>query len=192
MSNKKAAKPLLFVIAAPSGGGKSSFVERITSQNSQLVDIITYTTRAMRHNESQGKPYFFASVEEFLKRQADGYFIESARVHNNWYGTPLDQIEKAWSDGCAAIMDIDVQGVKTFKEKFPERAVSVFIQPPSLEVLRERLIARGGGKAPQDIDLRLTNAKKEMAEAHLFDYQVLNDDFEESYLKFRKLIENLL
>ncbi|MCX7977709.1 MAG: guanylate kinase [Bdellovibrionaceae bacterium] len=183
-------KTRMIIVAAPSGAGKSSFVERIAAEDSRLVDVITCTTRSMRKGESQGKPYYFLTVEDFQAKVACGYFVEWARVHNNFYGTPWDQIEAAWKKGKCVIMDVDVQGTATFKTKFPD-AKTVFILPPSIDELRRRIERRDGG-LPQDIEVRMANAEKEIAEAHRFDYRVVNDDFEASYGQFKKIIDELL
>ncbi len=180
--------PRIIVVAAPSGAGKSSFVEKITAENDKLHDLVTYTTRSMRAGESQGKPYFFISHDEFIKRRDNGFFIESAQVHTNHYGASYEQLELAWSEKKVVIMDIDIQGVKTFKAKFPDTK-TVFILPPSIDELRRRVIKRDGG-APADLEVRMSNAEKEMAEAHWFDVRVVNDDFARSFAEFKKIVEN--
>ena len=154
------------------------------------MDIITYTTRAVRRGESEGHPYHFVSVEDFLKKRESGFFVEHAEVHGNWYGTPLDQIEQAWRLGLAVIMDLDVQGAATFRRKYPD-SKSIFILPPSIEVLRERIIRRDG-RVPLDLEVRMANAETEMARRHEFDFQVINDDFESSFQRFKKIIEELI
>lgn len=178
----------LIVVAAPSGAGKSSFVDRITSEDKRLHDVITYTTRPMRHHEEQGRPYYFISKEEFEAKQKENFFIESAKVHTNFYGTSFEEMEKAWGQGKVAIMDIDIQGVKTYKSKYPEYTKTVFILPPSIDELRRRVLKRDG-KAPDDIEIRMANAEKEMAMAKEFDLQIVNDQFDESYANFKKNIE---
>lgn len=180
----------MIILAAPSGAGKSSFVDRITREMPQLRDTVTYTTRTMRTGESQGNPYFFVSREEFLQKIEQDFFIEWAKVHTNLYGTPFYQIEEAWAVGKCVIMDVDVQGARTFKEKFPD-AVTIFILPPSIEELRRR-IERRDGQVPVDLDVRMANASKEIALANEFDFQVVNDDFERSYAEFKKIVEKLV
>src|SRR4051812_46954447 len=125
-------KTRMVIVAAPSGAGKSSFVDRIVQEIPVLEDTVTYTTRKMRQGESQGKPYFFVSPEEFERKVGEGYFVEWAKVHNNLYGTPLNQIERAWEKNKVIIMDVDVQGADTFKRKFPD-AKTIFIVPPSID-----------------------------------------------------------
>lgn len=180
-------KTKMIIVAAPSGAGKSSFVERLAAEDSRLHDIITYTTRSMRHNESQGKPYFFISKEEFEKKIREDFFVEWAQVHTNLYGTSHEQIQLAWARDKVVIMDIDIQGVATFKSKYPE-AKTIFILPPSIEELKRRVIKRDGG-APPDLEVRMLNAEKEMQKAHEFDVQIINDDFERSYAEFKKTVE---
>lgn len=183
-------KTRMIIVAAPSGAGKSSFVERICREDNRLCDIITYTTRAMRKGESQGAPYHFISLEDFEKKVDEGFFVEWARVHTNFYGTSYASIEKTWADDKVVIMDIDVQGTATFKKQFPD-AKTVFILPPSIDELRRRVIKRDGG-APTDLEVRMQNAEKEMKEAEKFDFQIVNADFESSFAEFKKIIEKLL
>jgi guanylate kinase len=180
----------MVVVAAPSGAGKSSFVEKIAKEDDRLVDVITYTTRPMRKGESQGHPYYFISEDEFKQKIKEDFFVEWAHVHTRMYGTPHDQLEAAWKKGLCVIMDVDVQGTATFKKKFPD-AKSVFILPPSIDELRRRIVIRDG-KMPDDIEVRMRNAEREIGEASKFDFQVVNDDFQKSYSEFKKIIEKLL
>jgi guanylate kinase len=181
-------KTRMIIVAAPSGAGKSSFVERLAAEEPRLHDIITYTTRKMRNHESAGKPYFFISKEEFEKKIKEDFFIEWAQVHTNLYGTSFEQIQMAWARDKVVIMDIDIQGVVTFKSKYPD-AKTVFILPPSIEELKRRVIKRDGAPPP-DLEVRMANAEKEMSKAHEFDVQIVNDDFERSFAEFKKIVEN--
>lgn len=183
-------KTRMIIVAAPSGAGKSSFVEKISAEDPRLHDIITYTTRTMRHHESEGKPYFFITLEEFNKKVKEDFFIEWAQVHTNFYGTSYEQIHLAWARDKCVIMDIDIQGVMTFKEKYPD-AKTVFILPPSIDELRRRVIKRDGAPPP-DLDIRMKNAEKEMLKAGEFDVQIVNDDFDRSYAEFKKTVEKWL
>jgi len=180
----------MIIIAAPSGAGKSSFVERISKEVPRLVDTVTYTTRAMRAGESEGHPYHFVSKEKFIRLRDENFFVEWAVVHENLYGTPMYQLEEAWKRDQVIIMDVDVQGAATFKRKFPD-AVSIFIVPPSIEELRRRVTKRDG-RIPPDIDVRMKNAENEIKRASEFDVKIVNDDFDKSYREFKKLIEDLL
>lgn len=183
-------KTRLIIVAAPSGAGKSSFVEKISAEDPRLVDIITYTTREMRTGESEGHPYHFVSREDFSKKCEEGFFVEWAKVHTNFYGTSYESVEKVWQAGKCGIMDVDIQGVVTFKRAYPD-AKTIFILPPSIEELRRRILKRDA-KVPADIEVRMQNAEKEIQEASKFDYQIVNDKFEQSYGEFKKIIEELL
>lgn len=183
-------KTRLIVVAAPSGAGKSSFVEKLSREESRLEDIVTFTTRSMRSGESEGHPYHFISQDEFQRRIKEGFFVEWAKVHTNFYGTSFQSIENSWKNGKCAIMDIDIQGVATFKAKFPD-AKTVFILPPSIDELRRR-IAKRDGTVPADMEVRMANAEKEILEASKFDFQIVNDNFEQSYAEFKKIVEKLL
>ncbi len=181
-------KTRMIIVAAPSGAGKSSFVEKLAREDARFHDVITYTTRAMRNHESQGKPYFFVSIDEFKKKVSEEFFIEWAQVHTNLYGTSYEQLQMAWARDKVVIMDIDIQGVVTFKNKYAD-AKTVFILPPSIDELRRRVIKRDGAPPP-DLDVRMANAEKEMAKASEFDVRIVNDDFERSYDEFKKVVEN--
>jgi guanylate kinase len=188
---KAQEKVRMIIIAAPSGAGKSSFVERITKELPRLRDTVTYTTRPMRAGESEGNPYHFISKEQFERYIEQDFFVEHALVHGNHYGTPYHQIGEAWERGEVIIMDVDVQGADTFKRKFPHDAVSIFILPPSIDELRRRVVKRDG-KVPADLEIRMATAEKEIKRAPEFDYQLINEDFEKSYREFKKIIEGLL
>lgn len=184
-------KNLLIIIVAPSGAGKSSFLEKILNEEKRLVDTITYTTRPPRSTESEGNPYHFVSEKEFLKLDSQNFFVETAKVHGNLYGTPIQQIEETWASGKGAIMDVDVQGARRIRERFPQ-AATIFIKTPSLDELRRRIVTRNGGKPPADLDVRLATAQRELTTSHEFDFQLMNDDFEPSYQRFKKIIEEIL
>lgn len=181
----------MIIISAPSGAGKSSFLDRILKEVPRLLDTITYTTREMRTGESEGNPYHFVTKERFDQLVQGGFFVEWAHVHDNFYGTPLHQIQDAFAADRVVIMDVDVKGAETFMSKYGDVAASIFIQPPSLEELKRRILGRDK-KPPADLAVRLENASKEMAFAHHFDYQLTNDNFEKSYAEFKKIIVDLI
>jgi guanylate kinase len=190
MSKLQPGKPPIIIVAAPSGAGKSSFVERVTREVPGLCDTVTYTTRAARAGETEGHPYHFVDRARFAELRDSGFFVEWAVVHENQYGTPMHQLSDAWARGETVIMDVDVQGAKTFKAKFP-LAVAIFILPPSIEELRRRVTKRDG-RVPADLELRMANAQREIAQAADFDIRLVNDDFAKSYGQFKKIIEDLL
>lgn len=180
----------MIIIAAPSGAGKSSFVERVVTEVPRLCDTVTYTTREMRAGESEGHPYHYVSKDKFLELREQGFFVEWAVVHENLYGTPMHQLEDAWQRGECVIMDVDVQGAETFKRKFPN-AMSIFILPPSIDELRRRVTKRDG-RIPPDIEVRMKTAENEIKRSTEFDIRLVNDQFDKSYQEFKKLIEDLL
>lgn len=179
----------MIILAGPSGAGKSSLVERVIKEFSQVEDTVTFTTRSMRKGESEGVPYHFIDRSKFESLIKDDFFVEWAEVHGNLYGTPHHQIKDIWAKGRAVIMDVDVQGARTFKTRFPQ-ALTIFIQPPSIEELRRRIVTRD--KNPKDLEVRMENAQREMAQADWFDKQVLNDDFHQSFTKLKKIIDEFL
>lgn len=183
-------KTKMIIVAAPSGAGKSSFVDKVCKEDPRLVDIITYTTRPMRRGEVEGNPYHYVTVEKFQELLKQNFFVEHAEVHGKHYGTPFDQIEQGWVKGLCVIMDIDVQGADTFRRKYPE-SKSIFIIPPSIDELRKRVVKRDG-KVPADLEIRMQNAEKEISRRNEFDYQIVNDEFESSYKSFKKIIDELL
>ncbi|MCB0421118.1 MAG: guanylate kinase [Bdellovibrionales bacterium] len=180
-------KQRMIIVVGPSGVGKSSFVDRAVQELPYLVDVITYTTRQMRPGESEGHPYHFVSQEEFSQLVENDFFVEWAHVHSNRYGTPRDQIVAAWDRGSGVIMDIDIQGARACINEFPQ-LLSIFIEPPSLEELRRRIEKRSEF-LPKDFEIRMENAKKEIAAASEFDCRICNDDFAESFGEFKKIIE---
>ncbi len=182
-------KTPLIIVSAPSGAGKSTLCDRALREIPLLVDSTSYTTRSARVGEREGAPYFFVSKEEFLAKLKTGFFIESAEVHGNLYGTPKHQLEDAWKQGKHLIMDVDVQGAASLKALYPT-STSIFILPPSIEALRHRIISRDQGKTP-NLDTRLRNAERELVHAPEFDHRVVNDDFEVAYAQFKKIIEDL-
>lgn len=180
----------LFIVSAPSGAGKSSLCERALKEFPILEDIITYTTRSMRPGETQGNPYHFVTKEKFIELKKEGFFVEDAVVHTNFYGTPKDIFKKAWDAGRYLIIDADVQGAATFRQKFP-KAVFIFIRPPNIDELRKRLEKRDGVHS-KDIEIRLKNAVHEMEQAPLFEFQILNDNFDRAYSELKKIIEEII
>jgi guanylate kinase len=170
--------------------GKSSFLERIFNEDDRFEDVITYTTRPMRKGESEGDPYHFVSPEKFEQLILQGFFVEWAKVHSNRYGTPKQGLESVWSRGKAVLMDIDVQGAKTIKNHFPQ-ALTVFILPPSINALRQRILSRDK-ETVQDLELRMENALIEMDQAEDFDWRLINDDFEVAFELFKKKIAEYL
>lgn len=166
----------LFIVAAPSGGGKTSLVRQLIRSLSDITVSVSHTTRIMRPGERDGVDYFFIDNQEFLSMVERNEFIEHAQVFNSYYGTSKIQINSRLEQGIDVVLDIDWQGAAQIKKVFPQ-AVSIFILPPSLDILKQRLMDRR-----QDnlliIEDRMQKAQDELSHYPEFDYLIVNDDFE--------------
>ena len=173
-----ATKPrgTLFVVSSPSGGGKGTIVQRVLDVVPNLSYSVSFTTRAPRNNEMNGREYFFINRQVFDEMVAAGEFLEWACVHGNFYGTAARQVAEETLAGTDIVLEVDVQGAASVR-KLPLDSVSVFILPPSFAVLRERLIARGTD-GPQELEVRLRNAPEELRQYSAFDYVIINDEVE--------------
>ena len=176
----------LFIITAPSGAGKSSLINSLIEEG-KIELSVSATTREPRINEVRGQDYSFLSINEFRKLRDQKSFLEYAKVHEHFYGTLISHVSKKLDTGIDIILDIDVQGFYQLQEKNIEYT-SIFILPPSLDILRERLKDRAT-ESTSSIDIRLLNAKKEIKAAPYFDYLVLNDNFEDALSKLRGIFE---
>jgi guanylate kinase len=165
----------LFVVAAPSGAGKSTLVNALLAQEPAIRLSISFTTRPPRPGEHDGREYHFTTVEDFLERKANGEFLESAEVHGNYYGTSRIVIEQQMRAGTDILLEIDWQGAQQVKKQFPQ-AVGIFILPPSIPALEERLKKRGQDE-PHVITRRILAAGGEMAHAPEFEYVIINQEF---------------
>lgn len=192
-------KPLFIVISAPSGCGKTTLIDMLLQEYSDIVYSISCTTRAPRGEEEDGVDYHFKTVERFEELIAEDAFIEHARVHGNYYGTLREPIESALREGSSAILDIDVQGaakvreyVRALPDSDPMKAgyVDIFILPPSMEELRSRLVGRGTD-SPEAVEKRLKNAEGEIARAGEYMFRVTNDDLGMAYRRLCDLIDAL-
>lgn len=165
-------RPFPIIVSSPSGGGKTTVVERLLRKDKTLRRVVTATTRAPRTGEKNGKDYHFWTEKQFKQAIAKGQMLEWAQVHANYYGIPKKSVDGVLKEGLLPVLVIDVQGAKTVAKKYPQ-AVKIFIVPPSLKVLKERIAARKDHT--QNVALRLATAKKELKEISFYDYAVLND-----------------
>lgn len=168
----------LYIVAAPSGAGKTTLVRRLLAEDSAIRLSISYTTRAPRTGEENGREYHFVDVATFKKMIAQGDFLEWAEVHGNFYGTSKSWISSEMAAGRDVLLEIDWQGAQQVRQHFPQ-AIGVFILPPSLEVLAQRLRGRGTD-AEEVIARRLAAAGEEMRHVGEFDYVIINDDLEQA------------
>ncbi|WP_311224079.1 MULTISPECIES: guanylate kinase [unclassified Acidovorax] len=176
----------LFVVAAPSGAGKSSLVKALLELDSHVQPSVSHTTRPPRGQEKHGREYFFASDQEFDAMVASNGFVEWAHVHGRRYGTSRKAIEERVAEGADVVLEIDFQGAVLIKEAFAN-AVLIFILPPSWEELRSRL-ERRGEDAPDIIEMRLQNAAGEMAQACKFDFVIINELFERALFDLKTIV----
>lgn len=186
MSNK------VVIFSAPSGSGKSTIVRHILSLHPEMEFSVSATSRAPRGIEKNGVEYYFFSAGEFRKMIAEDKFVEHEEVYpGSFYGTLKSEVERIWSKGNVIIFDVDVKGGVNLKKYFSDKAMSVFIKAPSVEILRQRLIARGTD-TPEAIDKRVAKATEELTYADKFDHILVNDDLQTAYSQAEKLVEGFL
>jgi len=179
----------MVVLSAPSGGGKTSILKRIMASGDSVFRYsVSATTRAPRNGEKHSHDYFFLGLEEFQKKAAAGEFLEHALVHGNHYGTLRTAVEEWMAEGQIVLMDLDVQGGLNVKEQMGDRALLIFIQPPSITSLRERLAGRNTDK-PEEIDVRLQGAAREMEMAKHYDFVLENHDLEQTVQEVMRIID---
>lgn len=176
----------LFVVAAPSGAGKSSLVKALMELDSRVQPSVSHTTRAPRGQEKHGREYFFVSPEEFDAMVKADAFVEWANVHSNRYGTSKKAIEERMGQGADVVLEIDFQGAIQIKNIF-SNAVCIFILPPSWEELRSRLERRGEDK-PETIELRMKNAQEEVSHADKFDFVIINELFDRALFDLKAIV----
>lgn len=186
MSNSANHCGQLFIVAAPSGGGKTSLVNQLIRSMSHIELSISHTTRACRPKEKDGKDYFFIEKSTFEQMITEDAFVEYARVFDNFYGTSKKQIEERLANGIDVVLDIDWQGAQQIRKRYPQ-AVGVFLLPPSLDTLRERLQNR-----QQDhldvIEKRMQQAQSEMQHYHEFDYLIVNQEFDVALSQLKSIV----
>ena len=163
----------LFIISAPSGGGKTTLSRAVLSRFDDILFSVSYTTRTPRSGEQDGVDYYFIPKDDFKKRIESDLWAEWANVHGNYYGTSADLLDKGLASGRDMLLEIDVQGTIQILERYPE-SVTIFLMPPSLETLRKRLEMRGT-ESLAALERRLLNAKKEMTQKDLYRHVIVND-----------------
>jgi guanylate kinase len=176
----------LIIVAAPSGGGKTSLVKQLISILDNIEVSISHTTRAMRPGEKEAVDYFFIEQQQFVEMIEADAFIEHAQVFNHYYGTSVAQINSRLQAGIDVILDIDWQGAQQIRRIFPT-AVSIFILPPSLDILQERLFNRRQDNH-EVIDKRMQQAQDELSHFAEFDYLIVNDDFAKAAMELQAIV----
>ncbi|ACF45430.1 Guanylate kinase [Prosthecochloris aestuarii DSM 271] len=191
MSDTVAPKGKLIVFSAPSGTGKSTIAHRVMQRIDNLVFSVSATTRAIREGEKDGVNYFFLTKERFEETIRNDGFIEYEHFFGNYYGTLVDKTREAVDTGVNMLFDLDVKGALNLKKHFPRRSLLIFIKPPSLDVLRSRLLGRES-EDEDALEQRLLRASFEMSHARDFDYEVVNDDLDEAVDTIVTLIEDFI
>lgn len=176
----------LFIVSAPSGVGKSTIIGKALPTCPKLRFSVSSTTRPARPREIDGKDYHFLSVEEFLQGISSDRFLEWARVHSHFYGTDRHIVEKWLKAGYDVLLDIDVQGTRLVRCTHPG-AKTIFVLPPSMEVLEERLRGRGT-ETEEQLAVRIGAARREILESSWYDYVIVNDDLQEAVEDFRAIV----
>ncbi|WP_027340741.1 guanylate kinase [Halonatronum saccharophilum] len=186
MLNSKNNKGNLIVLSGPSAVGKGTVLRSLLQDYNDISYSVSATTRKPREGEVDGIDYFFMSKDKFKNLVDDGEFIEWAKVHNNYYGTPKNYVKETLAKGKDVILEIDIQGAKQVRDNF-SGGVFVFLAPPSLEDLKDRITKRGT-ESDSVIDLRMENATKELEEAKNYDYLIVNDEVDRAVDKLRSVI----
>ncbi|MCX7876960.1 MAG: guanylate kinase [Melioribacteraceae bacterium] len=184
----KLNKPKLFVFSAPSGSGKTTIVKDVLKSFPDFVFSISATTRKRRTSEKNGVDYFFISEEEFLNKINNNEFVEWEKFYDYYYGTLKSQIEENIKNGLNTVFEVDVKGALSIKNYYPD-AVLIFIAPPSIEELKQRLINRNT-ETEEDLKKRIERAEMELSFKDKFDYVVSNSDLEIAKKKVKEIIEN--
>jgi len=182
----------LIVISAPSGAGKTSIVKHLLKNMDALSFSVSACSRDKRENETDGKDYHFLGVDGFKNKIKEDAFLEWEEVYENqYYGTLKSELQRVWNEGKVVIFDVDVAGGLNIKKQYTQECLSIFIMPPSVDVLRERLSGRGS-ETDEKIEVRLAKAEEEIAKNQKFDKVILNDDFEIACEETQEVISNFI
>ncbi|MFO7815377.1 MAG: guanylate kinase [Halanaerobiales bacterium] len=178
---------ILFVLSGPSGVGKGTVLDSLMKDYDDINYSTSVTTRTPREGEINGDDYFFVSEDKFEKMKKKNKFLETAKVHGNYYGTPRHYVEECLSKGEDIILEIDIQGAKQIKQGFDD-AVYIFLLPPNYEELKTRLEKRDS-ESPESLKRRLENASEEISEVENYDYSIVNDEVEETVEEVKRVIK---
>ncbi len=182
----------LFIFSAPSGSGKTTIVRTLLEKDLDIEFSISATSRPKRENETDGKDYYFLSADDFKEKIDKDEFVEWEEVYENrFYGTLKSELERIWNQGKHVIFDVDVIGGLSIKKKYQDKALSIFIMPPSIEELEKRLILRSTDST-EDIETRINKAKEELNYAEKFDIIIVNDNLDNAIMESEKVVNNFI
>ena len=182
----------LIIFSAPSGAGKTTIVHHLLNKQLGLEFSISATTRERRNGEVDGKDYYYLSVDDFKKKIRDNNFVEWEEVYkNNFYGTLKTEVERIWAEGKTVIFDVDVDGGLNLKHAFGDKALAIFVMPPSLDKLRQRLETRDT-ETQESVDRRMKKAPLEIEKCVDFDKLILNDKLPEAFKKAETLLQDFI
>ncbi|MGX5819940.1 guanylate kinase [Chitinophaga lutea] len=182
----------IIIITAPSGAGKTTIVRKLLAAMPQLAFSVSAATREARNGEQHGRDYYFMSPDEFQQKIDENAFAEYEMVYaGKYYGTLKSELQRIWDNDQYPMVDIDVKGALSIKEKYHQEALTIFIQPPSLDALRVRLSERGT-ETQASLDERLGKARYELSFAREFDHIVVNEELEKAYQEVKSLVEHFL
>lgn len=182
----------MVIFTAPSGAGKTSLVRHILQQRDDLAFSVSACTRLQRDHEVDGQDYYFLNRDDFENKISNGEFLEWEEVYEGtYYGTLRSEVERIWENGQSIIFDIDVQGALNIKQEYNQNALTIFIKPPSVEVLDKRLRKRGS-EHEQFYKKRLEKAKEELTYEHKFDYVIYNNDFQRAVQEAEAIVDHFL
>lgn len=177
----------LFILSAPSGAGKTTLRNAILERFPEMIYSVSYTTRMPRPGEKNGRDYYFIKKEDFEKKIKKNQWAEWAEVHGNYYGTPAEFLDKRLAMGFEILLEIDVQGAILILKRYPE-SITIFIMPPSLKILKQRLEQRGAD-SKEIIENRLLNAEKELAQKDIYHHIIVNDQLPKAVREIVSVIE---
>jgi guanylate kinase len=182
----------LFIFSAPSGSGKTTIVKKLLTENIGLEFSVSATNRPKRKNEIHGKDYYFLSTDDFKQKIEKDKFVEWEEVYNNrYYGTLKSELQRIWNKGKHVVFDVDVVGGLNIKKKYPQKAFSIFVMPPNIKVLEQRLRNRSTD-SNEDIQIRVAKAKKELEFSHQFDLTILNEDLGQAVNEAKQAVINFI
>ncbi len=190
MNNDAIKKGKIFVVSAPSGAGKTTLCRDLLNKVPEILYSISHTTRQPRKNEIEGENYYFITTKEFEEKIDQGFFVEWAKVHTNYYGTSQKHLEKQTHQGSNVLLEIDIKGAKQIKKLFPD-AVSIFIMAPSLDVLEQRLRQRATD-TEEIINMRLENAQAEIDQKDFYDFIIVNDALDKACKRICEVVKGNL